>query len=271
MFSKVSVAGTFARSCRRGCSTRGSTFPTLRSPLSSAELSENESTCSGSAGCSGQAWASVRLPTNSSPETPSKWGRLAGDVAVLVSDRLLNSDPAPRPIVPHFLDERDHPWLRCLIEEYERFIGRPQRDLDARLRQPLPCESPPEKLKLAIEALSRAQRGRRTVAVVPPKRARALVFAEAARASAAPEAALSTVADSLGVTIAALRGSLFADLPGERLVAAPARPISATELACRTNLALVQRLLLRATLLRIDVEGHTRALVRQAKWRGLIC
>ena len=189
----------------------------------------------------------------------------------MVSDRPLNSDPAPRPIVPQFLDERDHPWLRCLIEESERFIGRPQREQDARLRQPLPCESPPEKLRLAIEALSRAQRGRRTAAVVPPRRARALVFAEAARSSAPPDAALLTVAESLEVTVAALRDSLFADLPGERLVAAPARPISATELACRTNLALVQRLLFRATVLRIDVEGNTRALVRQAKWRGLIC
>jgi predicted nuclease of restriction endonuclease-like RecB superfamily len=189
----------------------------------------------------------------------------------LVSDRPRNSDPAPRPAVPHFLDARDHPWLRCLIEEYERFVGRPQRDLDARLRQPLPCVSPPEKLKLAIEALSRARRGRRTAAIVPPKRARALVFAEAARTLAAPEAALSTVAESLGITRIALRDSLFADLPGERLVAAPARPISPTELACRTNLALVQRLLFRATRLRIDVEGNTRAVVRQAKWRGLIC
>jgi predicted nuclease of restriction endonuclease-like RecB superfamily len=106
---------------------------------------------------------------------------------------------------------------------------------------------------------------------VPPKRARALVFAEAARGSAAPEAALSTVAESLGVTMAALRDSLFADLPGERLVAAPAQPISPSELACRTNLALVQRLLFRATCLRIDVEGNTRAVIRQAKWRGLIC
>jgi predicted nuclease of restriction endonuclease-like RecB superfamily len=189
----------------------------------------------------------------------------------LVSDHPGNSDPAPGPVVPQFLDERDHPWLRCLIEEYERFIGRPQRELDARLRQPLPCESPPEKLKLAIEALSRARCGRRTAAIVPPKRARALVFAEAARTSAAPDAVLSTVAESLGVTMVALRDSLFADLPGERLVTAPVRPISPTELACRTNLALVQRLLFHATRLRIDVEGNTRVVVRQAKWRGLIC
>lgn len=191
----------------------------------------------------------------------------------MLPDRPPSSDVAVSPVVPHFLDERDHPWLRYLIEEYERFIGQPQRNLDARLRQPLPCESPPEKLKLAIEALIRAQRGRRsrTSAAVPPKRARALVFGEAARTSTSAETTLSTVAESLGVTVSALRDSLFADLPGERLVAACTRPVSATELASRANLALVQRLLCRAAALRIDVEGNTRALVRQAKWRGLIC
>ena len=47
--------------------------------------------------------------------------------------------------------------------------------------------------------------------------------------------------------------------------------VSALELALRSNLALVQGLLFHATVLRIDVEGNTRILVRHAKWRGLIC
>lgn len=187
------------------------------------------------------------------------------------ADPLVNSSVAKSLVVPHFLGEHDHPWLRSLLDEYERFVGRPQRDLDARLRQPLPCESPPEKLKLAIEVLARTQRGRRTAALVPPRRARAAVFDEAARTSDTAAAVLSRVAQSLGVTVGDLRDFLFADLPGERRVAALARPMSPTELALRTNLALVQRLLSRATVLRIEVEGNTRALVRHAKWRGLIC
>jgi predicted nuclease of restriction endonuclease-like RecB superfamily len=174
-------------------------------------------------------------------------------------------------VVPHFIGEHDHPWLRSLLDEYERFVGRPQRDLDARLRQPLPCEAPPEKLKLAVEVLMRAQRGRRTSALVPPRRARAMVFSEAACAPATSLAVLSRVAESLGVTVGELRDSLFADLPGERLVEAPPRAVSAIELALRINLALVQRLLFCARTLRIDVEGHTRPLVRHSKWRGLIC
>jgi len=47
--------------------------------------------------------------------------------------------------------------------------------------------------------------------------------------------------------------------------------LSAAELALRSNLALVQGLLFHASALAIDVEGNTRALVRHAKWRGLIC
>jgi predicted nuclease of restriction endonuclease-like RecB superfamily len=189
----------------------------------------------------------------------------------LSPDRLVSYSIARNLVVPHFLGEHDHPWLRSLLEEHERFVGRRQRDLDARLRDPLPCASPPEKLKLAVDILRRVQRGHRSAGVVPPRRARSLVFAEAARASDGAVGTLSRVADSLGVTIDDLRESLFADLPGERLVGAPGQPVSAMELALRSNLALVQRLLFHASALRIDVEGNTRVLVRHTKWRGLIC
>ncbi len=79
------------------------------------------------------------------------------------------------------------------------------------------------------------------------------------------------MATSLGVTVADLNDALFADLPGERLVGAPTKPLSAAELALRSNLALVQALLVRATAVTVEVEGNTRLLVRHAKWRGLIC
>jgi predicted nuclease of restriction endonuclease-like RecB superfamily len=189
----------------------------------------------------------------------------------LLPGHLLNYSVAGALVVPHFLGEQDHPWLRALLEEHERFMGRPQRELDARLREPLACESPPRKLRLAVQVLARLQRVHPSTAAVPARRARALVFVEAARASASPFTVLSRVAASLGVTAGDLRDSLFADLPGERLVGAPGQPVSAAELALRSNLALVQALLFHATTLRIDVEGNTRVLVRHAKWRGLIC
>jgi hypothetical protein len=172
--------------------------------------------------------------------------------------------------VPHFLAEHDHPWLRVLLEEHERFVGQPQRELQARLREPLPCESPPTKRSQAIHVLSRLRPGRRKTAV-PPARARETVFVEAARTTAAPDAVLCAVAASLGVSPGDLRDSLFADLPGERLVAAPPKPLSPAELALRTNLSIVQALLFRATSVSIEANGNTRALVRHAKLRGLIC
>ncbi|HUG36852.1 MAG TPA: DUF790 family protein [Candidatus Limnocylindrales bacterium] len=174
-------------------------------------------------------------------------------------------------VVPHFLGEQDYPWLRVLLEEHERFIGRRQRELDARLRQPLPCDSPPLKLRLAVQVLARLQRGQRKRSAVPPRKARALVFGEAARGAGPPPAVLSTVAANLGVTPEDLDDSLFADLPGERLVGPASAPASPGDLALRINLALVQALLSHAARVGIDVEGNTRVLVRHAKWRGLIC
>jgi predicted nuclease of restriction endonuclease-like RecB superfamily len=129
---------------------------------------------------------------------------------------------------------------------------------------------PPRKLRLAIQILARLRPSRRKTAV-PPRRARALVFGEAARTPAPPRSVLSAVAASLGMTQEDLQDSLFGDLPGEQLVGAPAQPFSTMELALRSNLALVQALLFRATVVRIEVEGNTRTLVRHAKWRGLIC
>ncbi len=189
----------------------------------------------------------------------------------MLPDRLVNYSVAGTLVVPHFLAEHDHQWLRSLLEEHERFVGRPRRELDARLRDPLPCECPPGKLKLAIDVLTRLGRSRRNAAVIPPRRARALVFVEATRRPETGTAVLSKVATSLGVSVAELRDSLFADLPAEQLVSARGQSLSAVELALRSNLALVQRLLFHAAMLRITVEGNTRFLVRHAKWRGLIC
>ena len=188
----------------------------------------------------------------------------------MLSADLLSYSVAGTVVVPHYLGEHDHPWLRVLLEEHERFIGRPQRELEARLRDPLPCQSPPRKLRLAIQVLGRLRPHNRKSAVLP-RRARAQVFREAARTSASPQVILTAVAASLDVTPEDLQESLFADLPGERIVAVPAQPLSAVELALRCNIAVVQEMLFRATVVRVEVEGNTRVLVRHAKWRGLIC
>jgi predicted nuclease of restriction endonuclease-like RecB superfamily len=173
-------------------------------------------------------------------------------------------------VVPRFLGEADHPWLRTLLEERDRFVGRPQHELDARLREPLTPEGPAGKKQLALRALARLGCTRRD-AVVPPRQARRLLFYEAARAAGARDAALARAASSLAVTPEELDASLFADLPGEQVVAGLGTSLSPTQLALRANLALTQALLFRAIGVTLEVEGNARALVRTAKLRGLIC
>jgi predicted nuclease of restriction endonuclease-like RecB superfamily len=188
----------------------------------------------------------------------------------LLPETLLPCSVHGNVVRPHFLGEHDHPWLRVLLEEYMRFVGRHQRELDERLREPLPCATPTVKCRSAIHVLARHY-GTRQVARIVPRRARAAVFIAAARSPAEPAVVLASVAATLGVTVTELTDALFADLPGERLVAPPVDVLSPGELALRTNLAIAQGFVFRSTALVIEMEGNARAVVRHAKWRGLIC
>ena len=173
-------------------------------------------------------------------------------------------------VVPCFLGEADHPWLRTLLDERDRFVGRPQRELDARLQEPLMPDGPAGKKRLAVRLLARLGRTTRHAAV-PSRQARRLVFGEVARAPGMRDAALARVATSLGVTPQEVEASLFADLPGERVVSGLETSLSPIELALRANLALTQALLFRATGVTLEVKGNARPIVRTAKLRGLIC
>lgn len=172
-------------------------------------------------------------------------------------------------IVPRFLRENDHPWLRLLLDEVEGLAGRPQRELEERLRE-LALDAPRGQRALAVHVLRRLW-GSRQQAAVSPKRARAALFGAAAASAERRELILARTAQTLGVGAADLEASLFADLPGERLVVAPDEALSPGELALRANLALAQSLLFRAEAVAIEAEGNARALVRHAKLRGLIC
>jgi predicted nuclease of restriction endonuclease-like RecB superfamily len=172
-------------------------------------------------------------------------------------------------VLPTFLDARDVPWLRVLVEEIDRFRGRPVRDLLERLRQPLPCPTPPFKRRAAIAVLLRLWKGE-SDAAVPPEKMREVLFC--ARANHGTRAqAIEHAAAALGVAPTAIEQSLFADLPGERLLRAPDVIPSPQEIALRTNQLIVRSLLFHARRVRIKAEGSVRPLVRQAKLRGLLC
>ena len=175
-------------------------------------------------------------------------------------------------IVPHYFTARDEPWLRSLLDECAGFVGRKLSELHERLREPLPTRAPKAKLRIAIQVLTALCR-ERTASAVPPKEARAVVFREAAAAAAATPrlAVLSRVAESLGVTALELENALFADLQGERRVAALPKSVSPSRLAVDANIAIVSSLVRRAAHVRIAVWGNSRALIRHARLVGLIC
>src|SRR5262249_26401980 len=146
--------------------------------------------------------------------------------------------------------------------------------LRERLDEPLAVDGPPGKKRVAAHVLLGLTR-RRSRFALEPRRIRERLFAEAAAARATGAfgrgPALERAARALGARPGEVESRLLAGLPGERLVAtAPALPGPA-ELALRANLALAQGFLARAASVRIDLDGNARAVVRQARLRGLLC
>lgn len=171
--------------------------------------------------------------------------------------------------LPRFLGPGDRPWIRRLLEAWDAQAGRPIRELEERLREPVAgCAADQQRLVAhLLLGLARS----RIAAAIPPREARAATFREMARRpGAAPAEVLRLCAASLRVPPEALEEALFADLPGERLVVAPGA-LDPGELALRANLLLAQALLARATRVEVEVEGNARAVVRHAALRGLLC
>jgi len=183
----------------------------------------------------------------------------------------LNSHTAGNQIVLHYLTERDHPWLRALLDEYERGVGSKRVELLQRLREPLPVAAPKAKQQLAVEVLERLTEAR-VAASVPPREARWEVFVASATSGNAPRRdVLSAVSERLGTDPVRLEEALFADLRTERATAPLPASISPDRLAAEANLRLVGKWLKRAQSVRITAFGNTRAVVRHARLQGLIC
>jgi hypothetical protein len=173
-----------------------------------------------------------------------------------------------RRILPRYLDERDHPWLATLLEEYERFADRPRRELHQRLQQSLAADVPEDKRQHAGRVLGRlCQDIVRTE--IAPRKVREVLFREAAAGGSRAEV-IARASRRLGVSAQVLQECLLADLGSERPVGKLPDPLGAPQLALQANLALVQRLLGRASRVEIAAWGGARDLVRHARLRGLL-
>lgn len=173
-------------------------------------------------------------------------------------------------LVLHYLTEKDHPWLRGLIDEYERGIGSKQGDLLTRLKEPLATPAPKAKQRLAVDVLQRLTDAR-AKASVPPREARWAAFTAAVGAQAPREEVLGLAAAQLGVDVESVDAALFADLRSERAACPIPVGLSPERIALEANLRLVNSWMQRARSVHITAWGNTRALVRQARLHGLIC
>lgn len=184
-------------------------------------------------------------------------------------------DPALRLVprgdhaVPDWLGPQDHGWLRELVAEHERFVGRPRRELVARLREPFGSYAPRHKRLLASSVLGRLLRGR-PASRIPARLAREHAALAKGRLLLRADA-LAAAAAELAASPDEVEAALLADLPDERLVEFKESVPDLQELAARCNLLYAQSLLHRALAVTVTLEGGSRAVIRQAHLKGLLC
>lgn len=173
---------------------------------------------------------------------------------------------------PKYLRSADEVWVARALSEYRDREGMPRGDFDEAWSQKV------EPALLAAGARRRAAEGikyildraarDRIASAVAPEDIRAEVFPLAATGLPREEV-LANVAERLGMRAEDVETGLFADLPRAREVVAPATLDTA---ACMEsyNLALVQGLLLRSSLVTVRLRELARSVVRYAKLRGLL-
>jgi predicted nuclease of restriction endonuclease-like RecB superfamily len=123
-------------------------------------------------------------------------------------------------------------------------------------------------LRVALGVLDKLAKDRVSTAI-PARKLRAIVFYEAAQRG--KRSALERAANQFGLDPDALLAGLFADLPEERTLSPLASVLDTTQLALLCNASIVRRLLESALQVKVVVRGQVRAVVRHAKWTGLLC
>ena len=181
----------------------------------------------------------------------------------------LSKLPAIQTFSPSYFTEADHPWLRALLNERERFAGQKRREWKIRISEPWPGGAPQWKVNVALRVLDQLS-GDASARLVPPRRIRALVFRQASMESDRAKA-LAQAAVLLDMSTQAVLDALFADLPDERMLLPLSRSQGPVELALACNAAMVSSMLAKALRVRIVARGQVRAVVRQVRLMGLLC
>ncbi|MDQ3231599.1 MAG: DUF790 family protein [Pseudobdellovibrionaceae bacterium] len=185
-----------------------------------------------------------------------------------------------KPYRPQFIDRRDEPWIRALIEEYQRFEGQPMHVWMRRLKEPLPFHFPYRKLRFVLKAFEEAfpQEFLYPKKKVQELRQHLFILAESSTELDAMQRRKTILLDldNRLLTDAVQRGEsldsiLFADLPSEKRLSRIPGDISIADLLLSANTFLVKSIIQRSQRLDIRLRGKIRPIVRQALLRGLIC
>lgn len=177
--------------------------------------------------------------------------------------------------VPRYLGSRDEPWLAAVLDVANGFVGRTVKERDeafvSRVRAIARRHVVPERIADGVARVIARRARTRLAAAQDPLAVRRVVFAHAARAERPDRhASLVEAAAELGATPEELSDSLFADRYTARLITAGA-PLTPSEAVLAYNLALVEGLLLRSEKVVAHAREHATAIVRFARWSGLLC
>ncbi len=170
--------------------------------------------------------------------------------------------------------DRDLPWIAEIVDVIVAAVGQPWRVLRERASS-LPHRA--VRVDSILRAFRRTSPGRRGTTKIA-RRVRELVLGHPAVDATTRAARLAAAADQLGLPPHELEELLWIDLADEGPVRLAgegdprrrARP-DARMLAAYANLERVQRLVRRATTMRIRVSGDAHELVRGAQRLGLVC
>jgi len=175
------------------------------------------------------------------------------------------------------------------MDETLRMIGQRRSDVIRRMGEPMAFVAPKHKLAAAVAQILKELEDA-PVGEPSPVDLRASLFAQGALLRREP----TKVAEPIGLGTSAFRAAavaacvkdltefdgdakrfllqrLYADIPGERIVARMTAGLTPSSLAVAANGAMVARHLKRAHEVTIDLLGEARRVIRQAKLRGLLC
>lgn len=175
-------------------------------------------------------------------------------------------------IIPHYLSPKDVTWIRCLLDEYLRFVDRPKKELLQRLREPLPAHVPKRQSRVVIRLLDRLFLSKLD-APFSPRKIRSVVFVTAAErgSEATRYTQLKEAAQKLGLTVEETLESLYADIPEEKKLKPPQVLPAPAELLEQANLLLAQGIVARSRNLRVELYSSVRPTIRAARMLGLLC